>query len=520
MNPGVRRAAARDARAGVRRAGIGDARCRPTRSTSSGSSTTTAINGRLSVYGQGGNDFFAVRRQQRDHDARRRRGQRHLPDRPDLRPRSATRRHADGTTATRAAARSRRRTHSRTVATTRGWLSARQQLAAARRGRHRRRRLHRLLEPGAAAARGRRRQRPVHRPRLRARADDDELGTGADCDSTRSTAPTMRDRLDRDPADQVAMPKLTSGFSTAAQTDIRTGGGNNQVAVQRQRAGLDRRRQRHRQGRRPRHRVRRPLRRHVEGDLRGRPRGHATRTSSCSRSTASRATTRSTSSDAAGRRHARHRRARQRHDQRRRRRRRRRRLARRRGHERHRQPRRHAPATRSTTASSPTASTSASRAPNQGQVIIKESDGFTDIREGGRLDTYTSTSRSRLQRIRGGLQVYDRLRGVVAGAGRRRRSRPRRGRRRSPSATRSLAAQEAARRRRTLQGPGGNRRLGRYRSSELGAAYYGDTFLVSTSAGRLLPHGLRRRRRPSCRSARSCSSSTASNWNAPQTVYV
>jgi len=29
--------------------------------------------------------------------------------------------------------------------------------------------------------------------------------------------------------DQIAMPKLTSGFSTAAESDIRTGGGTNQV---------------------------------------------------------------------------------------------------------------------------------------------------------------------------------------------------------------------------------------------------------------------------------------------------
>ena len=40
---------------------------------------------------------------------------------------------------------------------------------AGRPGRHRQRRVHRLLEPGRAAPRGRRRQRPVHRPRLRAR---------------------------------------------------------------------------------------------------------------------------------------------------------------------------------------------------------------------------------------------------------------------------------------------------------------------------------------------------------------
>ena len=31
------------------------------------------------------------------------------------------------------------------------------------------------------------------------------------------------------PHDQIAMPKLTSGFSTAAESDIRTGAGQNQV---------------------------------------------------------------------------------------------------------------------------------------------------------------------------------------------------------------------------------------------------------------------------------------------------
>ena len=92
------------------------------------------------------------------------------------------------------------------------------------------------------------------------------------------------------------MPRLTSGFSTAAESDIRTGAGKNQVEYNINAPvsidggnGL-------RQARHPRHRVRRPHRRHGEGDLRRRRPGHATRTSRCSRSTRSKATTRSTSS--------------------------------------------------------------------------------------------------------------------------------------------------------------------------------------------------------------------------------
>ena len=98
----------------------------------------TAINGRLIVNGLGGNDYFASDDNARDHDARRRRRQRHLPDRPDLRPLSATpltfRR-----AATRASPAERPSTALTrdtscgslnpqdifgTVATTRGWLSA------------------------------------------------------------------------------------------------------------------------------------------------------------------------------------------------------------------------------------------------------------------------------------------------------------------------------------------------------------------------------------------------------------
>ena len=54
-------------------------------------------------------------------------------------------------------------------------------------------------------------------------------GTGTDCDPATALPAADCDIVWRDLAGRVAMPRLTSGFSTAAETDIRTGAGQNQV---------------------------------------------------------------------------------------------------------------------------------------------------------------------------------------------------------------------------------------------------------------------------------------------------
>ena len=136
----------------------------------------TALNGRLTVFGLGGNDYFATDDTTVHRDARRRRGQRHVPDRPALRP-AARCDGADRPTRLddrRVARRRRRVRHDRDDP--RLALGGRERVAR-RAGRRRQRQLHGLLQPGAAAARGRRRQRPVRRPGLRARADDRGLPT-------------------------------------------------------------------------------------------------------------------------------------------------------------------------------------------------------------------------------------------------------------------------------------------------------------------------------------------------------
>ena len=100
------------------------------------------------------------RRQHRDHDARRRRRLRHLPDRPDLRHQA--RQQPQGGAAAAGHVPGADRDDARLA-------EPGPARAAGRHRRHRQRRVHRLLEPGRAAARGRRRQRPVRRPRVRAR---------------------------------------------------------------------------------------------------------------------------------------------------------------------------------------------------------------------------------------------------------------------------------------------------------------------------------------------------------------
>ena len=171
--PGVRRAAARHARTRSPA---------PTRTAMSAIrpqqveriNYDAAINGRLTVYGQGGNDVFAAD----DNSAITtldgglgndsfQIGQIYGSKRDSLAPTTTPSITSGGSLTTAGRLR-----HGRDDAR----LAQRRQQLAARRGRRQgQRRVHRLLEPGGAAARGRRRQRPVHRPRLRARADDRRL---------------------------------------------------------------------------------------------------------------------------------------------------------------------------------------------------------------------------------------------------------------------------------------------------------------------------------------------------------
>ena len=185
--------------------------------------------------------------------------------------------------------------------------------------------------------------------------------TGAPCDPN-NPAFSAAQRADCEivwinAQDQIAMPKLTSGFSTAAESDIRTGAGTNQVEYNMNAPvsvdggnGFDKLVI-----------LGTEYADHIvvtsTGDLRRRRPGdvHEHR-GARDRRTRGRRHDRHPL-DGARRRDARHRRPRQRHARRRRRRHRRRLLARRRGHERHDQPRCRSRATRTTTASSPTAST-------------------------------------------------------------------------------------------------------------------------------------------------------------------
>ena len=120
-----------------------------------------ALNGRLIVYGLGGNDVFAVD----DNSAITTLDGGAGNDTFQIGQIFGRQRDV----AAGGLARRRRRLPECTIATTRGWLSPGIQRAAGRSGRHRQRRVHRLLEPGRAAARGRRRQRPLRRPRVRLR---------------------------------------------------------------------------------------------------------------------------------------------------------------------------------------------------------------------------------------------------------------------------------------------------------------------------------------------------------------
>ena len=137
----------------------------------------SAINGGVHVYGLGGNDYFAVddNAAPTTSTAARATTSFQIGQIYGDAPQPAPGRLAAGRRRRYNALRQRCAAENvfdvATVATTRGWLSRGTSAPLVAAGRHRRRHLHRLLEPGGRPARGRRRQRPVHRPRLRARPD-------------------------------------------------------------------------------------------------------------------------------------------------------------------------------------------------------------------------------------------------------------------------------------------------------------------------------------------------------------
>ena len=180
----------------------------------------SAINGRLTVYGQGGNDVFAVD----DNSAITtldgglgndsfQVGQLYGSKRDSLAPTTTPSITSGGSLTTQDVF--------GTVATTRGWLSAGNSsplVAVGDKGDD----VFTVYSNQAAL-------------RLEGGDDNDQfiVRAFALAQTTGNCSPSVNDStceiVWRDPVNQVAMPKLTSGFSTAAQTDIRTGGGTNQV---------------------------------------------------------------------------------------------------------------------------------------------------------------------------------------------------------------------------------------------------------------------------------------------------
>ena len=229
----------------------------------------TALNGRLSVYGLGGNDSFFSDDNSVDHDARRRRRRRHLPDRPDL----------------RAQARRRRGPHAPhdvfpvQIATTRGWLSP---------GTHAP-----LVAQGGTGEDQFTVYSNQHELRLEGDDGNDSFvvraspgassngpATGSTATMTSATRGEAQSRTHRRSDWRTThRPRRTTGWRSrsSAAASRRPAAGHplrrrrGRGAVQRQRAGLGRRRHRHRQARRPRDRVRRRHRHHRRGHLRRRP---------------------------------------------------------------------------------------------------------------------------------------------------------------------------------------------------------------------------------------------------------
>ena len=247
-----------------------------------------AINGRLIVNGLGGNDFFASDDNSRDHDARRRQRQRHLPDRPDLRAlarpvhrrrrrarrrptalRASSRTTSPRSPATRAAARSTSRTSSapsrrraagsRQAPRSRSSRSATSATTSSPSTRTRRRCGSRAATTTtcswSAASRSRRRRRTAATRRPAPTATREPGYT--------TTARRLRDRLDQRAGpdrDAAADERLLDRRRERHPHGRRHEPGR----VQHERARLGRRRRGLRQARHPRHRVRRPHRRHVE----------------------------------------------------------------------------------------------------------------------------------------------------------------------------------------------------------------------------------------------------------------
>ena len=238
----------------------------------------TALNGRITVFGEGGNDAFYVDDTQRDHHPGRRRRQRRLPDRPDLRhparraERARRRRPPSGGHLPGAGA-----DHARLA-------QPRRPRPAAGHRRHRQRPVHGLLEPGRDPAQRRRQQRHLHRPRLRHRrglrhrrrqhrrlrpqrrhfvpaggtfpttaafgtcvisgsytrydSNGDGVCNNADAHTTYNHLPGTNVDLDNTmweddiiplDANGVAVPVIGLGFSTTRPLDIRAGGGEDEV---------------------------------------------------------------------------------------------------------------------------------------------------------------------------------------------------------------------------------------------------------------------------------------------------
>ena len=191
----------------------------------------TAINGRLNVYGLGGNDYFAVDDNSAITTLDGGAGDDTLPDRPDLRPARARRTPAQGNLLGRRT--TLRLRHRRD--------DARLAEPPARAGRSspraaRQRHVHRLLQPGRLRLEGERRQRPVRRPRAsrspRPTAPDGDsiltagLRRGIDGADLLADAAADQRLLDRRRAPRSAPAPATTRSCTTSTRPVSIDGGN------------------------------------------------------------------------------------------------------------------------------------------------------------------------------------------------------------------------------------------------------------------------------------------------------